>query len=530
MWGWSGGPLGVVPPRVLKTRAIRYPRGVSARLPRLCSPAFVAALVLVGCGQVGHAIDEALFNLGLLIFGTFGLLGLWGLVATIRGPRVGAFTLVMSLLLGAIVVAFTVDGTSGLDPSPGTISRGAAILMWLPQTLAFAAVVTAARFAADRLPGARARVAWYAAAAILAIYVGLLVRATTRVIVPPLQGRVAAVAVGASESYGLSDAGELLVMPRLALPGRFQAVRAAEGPALAIDTEGRLHEVSGWRPTAPLAAPTGVQDLALAGRHACAVDGGGRLHCRTRRGEGPSPSFLELRSFRDVVDVEVSEARVCAIDRAGAVACGRFDAQRGPEADQTAEPLALRDARGLALTLTRTCAVTTGAEVACVEEAPGGPVRPGTPAPALEPPTAVPGLRGVVEIVAGDYHFCARDGAGAVRCWGGNGWNQLGPDTLGEAHTEPVSVALPAPAARLFGHRTSTCASLQDGRLFCWGAQARTGGLLFGERCGRVLGPWNYCASRPDEVTLPTTAIPLPPASARDRRGPARSVAHSDDP
>ena len=151
------------------------------------------ALVLAGCGQVGHAIDEALFNIGLTICGTFGMLGLWGLIATIRGPRVGVFTLVMSLLLGAIVVAFTVDGTSGLDPSPGTISRGAAILMWLPQTLAFAAVVSAARFAADRLPRARARVAWYAAAAILAIYVGLLVRATTRVIVPPLQGRVAAV-------------------------------------------------------------------------------------------------------------------------------------------------------------------------------------------------------------------------------------------------------------------------------------------------------------------------------------------------
>lgn len=469
------------------------------------------ALALAGCGQVGHAIDEALFNIGLTICGTFGLLGLWGLVATIRGSRVGVFTLVMSILLGAIVVAFTVEGTSGLNPSPGMITGRAAILMWLPQTLACVAVVTAARFAADRLPRAGARVAWSAAGVILAIYLGLLVRATTRVIVPPLEGRVVAVAVGASESYGLTDAGELVVMPRLALPGRFKAVRVAEGPALAIDVEGGLHELQGWRRPAPLAAPNGVQDLALAGRHACAVDGGGRLHCRTRRDDGPSPSFLELRSFRDVVDVEVSEERVCTIDRAGAVACGRFDGQRGPEADQTSEPLALSGARGLALTLARTCVVTTGAEVACVEDAPRRPDRPGAPAPEPEPPTPVPGLRDVVELVAGDYHFCARDGAGAVRCWGGNGWNQLGPDTLGEAHEEPVTIALAGPAAHLFSHPTSTCASLQDGRLFCWGAQARSGGLLFGERCGRALGPWNYCASRPDEIELPTTAIPLPP-------------------
>ncbi|MDI1447503.1 RCC1 domain-containing protein [Polyangium sp. 6x1] len=80
----------------------------------------------------------------------------------------------------------------------------------------------------------------------------------------------------------------------------------------------------------------------------------------------------------------------------------------------------------------------------------------------------------VTQLVAGGLHTCALFASGAVRCWGGNEYGQLG-----QGHTLPIGdepgempppeVPLDGPAEYLFAGYTHTCARMASGALRCWG-------------------------------------------------------------
>lgn len=74
-----------------------------------------------------------------------------------------------------------------------------------------------------------------------------------------------------------------------------------------------------------------------------------------------------------------------------------------------------------------------------------------------------------VGIAVGYDHACVLSQAGAVSCWGGNEWGQLGDGTVRDRE-EPVEVSgLPGPAVQLVASAGYTCARLADGAVFCWG-------------------------------------------------------------
>lgn len=87
-----------------------------------------------------------------------------------------------------------------------------------------------------------------------------------------------------------------------------------------------------------------------------------------------------------------------------------------------------------------------------------------------------PSLPGVIQLAAGDQHFCALLGDGTVRCWGeGDNWR------LGKGQSDTVDSATPvtvltAPATPLGGvtqistTAATTCARRNDGTAWCWGA------------------------------------------------------------
>jgi alpha-tubulin suppressor-like RCC1 family protein len=74
-------------------------------------------------------------------------------------------------------------------------------------------------------------------------------------------------------------------------------------------------------------------------------------------------------------------------------------------------------------------------------------------------------------IVAGGIHTCAVLGSGTVKCWGNNGWGQLGDGTTADSPA-PVVVtgvtALPG-VTTVAGGEHHTCAVVAGGAVSCWG-------------------------------------------------------------
>ena len=87
-------------------------------------------------------------------------------------------------------------------------------------------------------------------------------------------------------------------------------------------------------------------------------------------------------------------------------------------------------------------------------------------------PVDVSGLSGGVSAIdAGDYHACALMAAdGSVKCWGYNGYGQIGDGTSDNNRLVPVPVVgLDAPAIAISAGGNHTCALLNDGTIQCWG-------------------------------------------------------------
>jgi hypothetical protein len=78
----------------------------------------------------------------------------------------------------------------------------------------------------------------------------------------------------------------------------------------------------------------------------------------------------------------------------------------------------------------------------------------------------------IAELALGAGHRCARDLDGRMYCWGDDDAGQLGvrPADGTCASADPIEVPLPGPVARISARSNGTCATLEDGRGYCWGA------------------------------------------------------------
>ena len=77
----------------------------------------------------------------------------------------------------------------------------------------------------------------------------------------------------------------------------------------------------------------------------------------------------------------------------------------------------------------------------------------------------------IVEIAVGWGHACALAGAGTLWCWGRDDDGELGDGSTALFGTDPLQVtALGHAVAHVVAEGANTCAVLNDGTLWCWGA------------------------------------------------------------
>ncbi|MBK8696623.1 MAG: hypothetical protein IPN17_31265 [Deltaproteobacteria bacterium] len=86
----------------------------------------------------------------------------------------------------------------------------------------------------------------------------------------------------------------------------------------------------------------------------------------------------------------------------------------------------------------------------------------------VTPNTVGGGLANVTEIEGGHHHTCARVNGGTVRCWGYNGYGQLGDGTLNSTAI-PTTVSGLTNVTRISSGIWHSCAMRGDGSVWCWG-------------------------------------------------------------
>jgi hypothetical protein len=115
------------------------------------------------------------------------------------------------------------------------------------------------------------------------------------------------------------------------------------------------------------------------------------------------------------------------------------------------------------------CAMTSVGGVKCWGSNESGFLGDGTTTTRLTPVDVTGLSSGVVAIEAGHWHSCALTTVGGVKCWGYNGYGELGDGTTTHRHT-PVAVSgLSTGVVALTAGFAHSCALTAVGGVKCWG-------------------------------------------------------------
>lgn len=236
---------------------------------------------------------------------------------------------------------------------------------------------------------------------------------------------------------------------------------------------------------------SGVASVVGGDSHTCAVTTAGAATCwghnsSGRLGDGTATDrstpvgVVGLSS--GVASVAPGTTHTCAVTTAGAAKCWGYNGSGrlgdGTTLDRSTPVGVVGLSAGVASVVVgsqgHTCAVTTDGGVKCWGYNYYGQLGDGTTLD-RSTPVGVVGLNsGVASVASANYHTCAVTTTGAAKCWGHNGYGQLGDGSTLQRVT-PVTVSgLETGAVSMGAGGYRTCAVSTTGAVKCWGYNGGT--------------------------------------------------------
>jgi alpha-tubulin suppressor-like RCC1 family protein len=314
--------------------------------------------------------------------------------------------------------------------------------------------------------------------------------------------------LNSSGQLGVGDAVNRAVPAAVALPGAADQVVAGASHACARLTSGAVfcwgENASGQLgdgTTTPRLTPVAVKSLADAklitagAEHTCALRATGSIVCwgddeQGQLGDGRdgvgtrSTEPVTTGALANMAEVSARGDHTCARGSDGSVTCWGSDVSGELGDGQTGAGLHATTPRAIAgLTATsiaagnaHTCALGDDGSLDCWGNNSSGQLGLGYiswNAPGAVPsPSPLTAPMSGTRLAAGQAHTCARDGSGALWCWGVDGRGQLGNG----AETQPAERGVPTAIAvanlvvdAFSAGATHTCAIDHTGAPFCWG-------------------------------------------------------------
>ncbi|MGB8215420.1 MAG: hypothetical protein WCE68_17860 [Anaerolineales bacterium] len=234
-----------------------------------------------------------------------------------------------------------------------------------------------------------------------------------------------------------------------------------------------------------ISTPTMISAISAGGDRTCALTAGGGVKCWGYNGDGQlgdgktadRHTPVNVNGLAGGVSaIAAGGNHTCALTTSGGVKCWGYNGYGQLGDGTTTDRHTPVNVVGLASGVSaisaggnHTCALTTGGGVKCWGYNGYGQLGDGTTTNRHTPVNVIGLTGGVSAIAAGGDHTCALTTGGAVQCWGWNHLGQLGDGTTTNRHT-PVNVAgLTGGVSTIAAGADHTCALTTEGGVKCWG-------------------------------------------------------------
>ena len=238
-----------------------------------------------------------------------------------------------------------------------------------------------------------------------------------------------------------------------------------------------------------VSAATPFAALVAGDEHSCGLTTGGGVLCWGANGDGQTgdgspfayrPPVPVFGLQNGVLALAANGSHSCALQNTGSVVCwgNNSTGQLGDGGvSERRVPVAVTGLTEVVKTIAtgggHSCALLQTGGVQCWGRNVNGQVGNGANVN-QSTAVAVTGLAGAVTALAmGANHTCALLQSSAIQCWGDNTNGQLGDQTTVSRNVPTAVIGLAGPAKGIAAGLDHTCAILNDGRVQCWGDNAR---------------------------------------------------------